>query len=697
MALISGVLTNYVEDGYINDQDDFMVNGILDVGFTISAELTQSGWTHEAVFTPTANFSIQASLEIAHLTHEGELDATANFSIQASLEPPLTHGEVNGVASFSTNISGEIASPYTHSQRPIYNTGNVTVDDTNKQIGTGSSHYPSTNGEFLYTPIDEYLQFDSDFTIELWASHTFETPPWGAVTIIEARVQGTTDADDMYSISYDHAGYGNDRSTYFRVGTSVIIYTEPYPGWVPNVWRHFALTREAGTITAWIDGVSVGTATNAYHLQPDGDLHIGNSNTGWIGWEGNIDELRISNYAVYASNFTPPTTAFVADITKDILLVHFDGTNGQTTFVDDGVVTGSDLSSSFTTSITATTNFGVVAVDMPITTSSVVTPNVLHQAVIDETASTSYECTIHGLLGTDIQIDITLSQETTPELLVGAYLPIGMITNWSALGSPVLSTPVNIQSSFSTSITAIGSASVEVDVSSSFTQSTTASNLITIDAEGRYGWDNPSDWDNWGIWRNTWTLPTDFNTTILGGYVVEGELDISSSMVYECAIDGRLSGDILCEISSDMYTEGNLTVTGGVSINTSFGATVTALNNAKALCAISSSFTSDTYGINIKAVGLEVDATFTTSVLAKNNINTGLDISASVSSTIACGMVYGGSSDITSSFTQTTSGLFKTTDYNRYITVAPETRIISISEATRVLVIPSKIQTRNAA
>jgi len=384
MALISGVLTNYVEDGYINDQDDFMVNGILDVGFTISAELTQSGWTHEAVFTPTANFSIQASLEIAHLTHEGELDATANFSIQASLEiTQLTHeGELDATANFSIST----------------------------------------------------------------------TP-------------------------------------------TIILY-----------------------------------------------------------------------------------------------------------------------------------KFG------------------------------------------ELDIEIVASTDTTASKQMVA----------------------------------------EVDVSSSFTQSTTASNLITIDAEGRYGWDNPSDWDNWGIWRNTWTLPTDFNTTILGGYVVEGELDISSSMVYECAIDGRLSGDILCEIISDMYTEGNLNVTGGVSINTSFGATVTASNNTNALCAISSSFTSDTYGINIKAAGLEVDASFTTSALAKNNINTGLDISASVSSTIACGMVYRVTSDITSSFTQTTSGVFKTTDYNRYITVAPETRIItiseapetriiSISEATRVLVIPSKIQTRNAA
>lgn len=46
-----------------------------------------------------------------------------------------------------------------------------------------------------------------------------------------------------------------------------------------------------------------------------------------------MDELRISNTARYSSDYTPATTEFTSDAST-LLLVHFNGTNGQTTFTD---------------------------------------------------------------------------------------------------------------------------------------------------------------------------------------------------------------------------------------------------------------------------------------------------------------------------------------------------------------------------
>ena len=105
MALISGVLTNYVEDGYLNEQDDYITNGILNVNFTIAAELIQSAWTLQGELDTTANFSLEASLEIAHLLHEGELTTTANFSI--STEPTIIV-YVNGDLDLNTTTNTSI-------------------------------------------------------------------------------------------------------------------------------------------------------------------------------------------------------------------------------------------------------------------------------------------------------------------------------------------------------------------------------------------------------------------------------------------------------------------------------------------------------------------------------------------------------------------------------------------------------------
>lgn len=46
-----------------------------------------------------------------------------------------------------------------------------------------------------------------------------------------------------------------------------------------------------------------------------------------------MDELRISNTARYSSDYTPATSEFTSDA-NTLLLIHFNGTNGQTTFTD---------------------------------------------------------------------------------------------------------------------------------------------------------------------------------------------------------------------------------------------------------------------------------------------------------------------------------------------------------------------------
>ena len=50
-----------------------------------------------------------------------------------------------------------------------------------------------------------------------------------------------------------------------------------------------------------------------------------------------MDEIRISNTARYTANFTAPTQAFVNDA-NTLLLLHMDGTNNSTVFIDDNGV-----------------------------------------------------------------------------------------------------------------------------------------------------------------------------------------------------------------------------------------------------------------------------------------------------------------------------------------------------------------------
>jgi len=107
-----------------------------------------------------------------------------------------------------------------------------------------------------------------------------------------------------------------------------------------DTWVHIAVTRGdpfGNTYSVFVDGVKQDstlfgvTATAA-------NLHIGSGFNGSSNWEGYVDELRISTVDRYdGSNFTPETSAYAADDSTPILL-HFDGSNGSTTFLNSGSV-----------------------------------------------------------------------------------------------------------------------------------------------------------------------------------------------------------------------------------------------------------------------------------------------------------------------------------------------------------------------
>jgi hypothetical protein len=91
----------------------------------------------------------------------------------------------------------------------------------------------------------------------------------------------------------------------------------------------------------WLNGTQTGsTWTNS------ASWTIGSATLGfWIGdnqpfpnvgqgFNGYMDEMRISNTARYTGTFTPSSTAFTNDA-NTVCLLHMNGSNGSTVFNDD--------------------------------------------------------------------------------------------------------------------------------------------------------------------------------------------------------------------------------------------------------------------------------------------------------------------------------------------------------------------------
>lgn len=101
---------------------------------------------------------------------------------------------------------------------------------------------------------------------------------------------------------------------YSAFGTSATISAQV--SMAPGTWHHVALVSSGGVAKLYYDGVAIPATSGAWI--PSNYTHTGSTNV-VIGSFGRasgakigeyVDELRVSGYAVYTANFTPPTSPF---------------------------------------------------------------------------------------------------------------------------------------------------------------------------------------------------------------------------------------------------------------------------------------------------------------------------------------------------------------------------------------------------
>ena len=202
--------------------------------------------------------------------------------------------------------------------RTISVVGTATVSTAQSKFG-GSSLLTTTNG-YLEVTQDAVFDFGTsqDFTIEMFGR--FNSSINGQY-FFDGRADAKSVAilmDGVYLKVYIDGAY--------RIGTGA----DPF---AVDTWVHVAYTRSGTTGTLWLDGVSQGTWTDTVDYTFSNELYLGSRYSG-EGGNAYYDEFRISNVARYTSGFTPTTSQFVNDA-NTLLLLHCNGTNGSTTFLDD--------------------------------------------------------------------------------------------------------------------------------------------------------------------------------------------------------------------------------------------------------------------------------------------------------------------------------------------------------------------------
>ena len=176
---------------------------------------------------------------------------------------------------------------------------------------------PSTMGSFNYTTVNNYLSVPSatagskydfgtgDFTVECWVYGVTTPSAASGYNLIMASANTLT----WELLTYNSQLYWHQAGGNFLFGGSIT-----YPR-----WNHFAEVRLSGTLTLYINGVSIGSKADSYSYAGQATRIFG-PNGGTAGFY--MTNIRIVNgTAVYTKNFVPPGNPLTASTNTAILLL----------------------------------------------------------------------------------------------------------------------------------------------------------------------------------------------------------------------------------------------------------------------------------------------------------------------------------------------------------------------------------------
>jgi len=227
---------------------------------------------------------------------------------------------------------------HNRSQKGIFTRGNVQTSTTQSKFGGSSAYFTTTaynNGtsDSIRSENSDDFTFSGDLTWECWFYPIDNGTNSGTYTVLANR--GTFTTTNLYVAfrqSDNKLQWGNS-----TMGANVTTTTFAF-----NTWHHLALVREgtsSGNFSLYVNGTQemTDTDTNTIGSGTQNFIAVGclDAATPSFGFNGYIDEVRISDNARYSgSSYTTPTEQFIND-DNTMLLMHMDGTDASTDFRDD--------------------------------------------------------------------------------------------------------------------------------------------------------------------------------------------------------------------------------------------------------------------------------------------------------------------------------------------------------------------------
>jgi len=196
-----------------------------------------------------------------------------------------------------TQLTGDALTDSAPVSCGITNSG-VSVNTSTKKYGTGSYYFNGTSTNRLIATSPDLRIGTGDFTVECWVYAT------------SAANQGVFQLGNAFGSGCVFVNMYPDNQFQWGWDSS---YTGGVSTWANNTWIHVALVRQSGVMKLYKDGTQIGSNNTYAGNISLGKLIVGNYYDDNSAFNGYIDDLRVSNKAVYTGNFTAPAAALPTD------------------------------------------------------------------------------------------------------------------------------------------------------------------------------------------------------------------------------------------------------------------------------------------------------------------------------------------------------------------------------------------------
>lgn len=183
--------------------------------------------------------------------------------------------------------------------RIVTEVGGIAISATNPKFGAGSAQFDGSDDAIEINESTDWAFGSSNFTVDFWFrvdSTTQES---------QVFIFGDPDGTEGWAIDY----YDNEIHFYDLNSDVFLTSTTTF---AVDTWYHVAAVRNGTSWNLYIGGTSEDSATSSITIDGSGDLIIGylpgSPDSAW--YDGNLDEIRLSDVARWTTNFTPPTSPY---------------------------------------------------------------------------------------------------------------------------------------------------------------------------------------------------------------------------------------------------------------------------------------------------------------------------------------------------------------------------------------------------